>query len=571
MGRIKQFNKNRKFRGNQYTKKAKAVAEIPATPQAGNTNSNVGSASKRKLSYLENNVSLDGKCSSSNEGNIIIDISVLSTFLNKSVACANCKNVGSVNLFEERGSRKGLASKIKLECTYCKYKATTMTSNVNNKRIYNINIRFAYAMRCIGKGTMSASTLCAVMDLPPPPKFERYCKVLLDGLKEVAEGSMLNAAREAKIMEAGSDVTGVFDGSWQKRGHSSLHGVVTVTSFISGKVLDVVSYSKYCSGCNKGGEHECVKNFEGYSGGMEVVGAVDLCKKSEMTRGLRYVRYLGDGDSKGFLAVQEAKPYGNDITIEKLECIAHVQKRMGSHLRKLCKDMKGKKLSDGKLISGRGRLTGTEIDKLQNYYGMAIRNIGNLKEMKKAVWATYFHKHSTDENPNHGLCPMGPMSWCKYNRSLTTDAEYKHKRSLPSAVLQVMKPIYKKLADGKLLEKCLHGKTQNQNESFNNCIWERVPKNVFIGANTIKMGVFDAVICFNDGAYKRVLVLQALDIKPGENMKKALRGLDMERITKSEKATEQVTKEARMKRRSQKRKKEDKESQEQDSYGPGEY
>lgn len=47
------------------------------------------------------------------------------------------------------------------------------------------------------------------------------------------------------------------------------------------------------------------------------------------------VKYLGDGDSKGFQTVIKEKPYGDSVNIEKLECIGHMQKRMGSRLRTL--------------------------------------------------------------------------------------------------------------------------------------------------------------------------------------------------------------------------------------------
>ena len=106
------------------------------------------------------------------------------------------------------------------------------------------------------------------MDFPPPTnKFDRYNEVLCRSLEQVAEGSMMNAAKETRTMEESSDITVAVDGSWQKRGHTSLHGVVTATSLVSGKVLDVVTYSKYCTRCNRGGDHNCVKNFDGYSGG----------------------------------------------------------------------------------------------------------------------------------------------------------------------------------------------------------------------------------------------------------------------------------------------------------------
>ena len=208
------------------------------------------------------------------------------------------------------------------------------------------------------------------------------------------------------------------------------------------------------------------------------------------TRGCRYVNYLGDGDSKGFQKVKEANVYGDNVHIEKLECCGHVQKRMGFRLRKKCKEMKGKKLSDGKSLSGRGRLTDGEINKLQRYYGMAIRRHAGSKnpiDMKRDIWAIYFHKLSTDNNPQHGLCPPGKDSWCKFRKAEAVGGSYEHKNSLPEAVLEEIKPIFRDLSDSALLTKCLHGHTQNPNESFNNCIWVRIPKTVFVCLNTLKV------------------------------------------------------------------------------------
>ena len=59
--------------------------------------------------------------------------------------------------------------------------------------------------------------------------------------------------------------------------------------------------------------------------------------------------------------------------------------------------MKGTKLSDGKGVTGAGRLTNQMIKKLQNYYGFAIRqNKGNLAGMKEAINAI---KHHIIEEP----------------------------------------------------------------------------------------------------------------------------------------------------------------------------
>lgn len=78
---------------------------------------------------------------------------------------------------------------------------------------------------------------------------------------------------------------------------------------------------------------------------------------------------------------------------------------------------KVKALSDGKPLGGTKKLTDKVINRLQRDYGLAIRqNTHSVEAMKKAVWALYFHTSSTDEKPEHGLCPKRPDSWCKYNR-----------------------------------------------------------------------------------------------------------------------------------------------------------
>ena len=44
-----------------------------------------------------------------------------------------------------------------------------------------------------------------------------------------------------------------------------------------------------------------------------------------------------------------------------------------------------------------------------------------------------------------------------------------------------------------------HGKTLNTNESINNIIWTKCPKNIYVQRNVLEMGVSSAVINFKDG------------------------------------------------------------------------
>ena len=54
---------------------------------------------------------------------------------------------------------------------------------------------------------------------------------------------------------------------------------------------------------------------------------------------------------------------------------------MGTNLRQLIKEYKGKKLEDGKGLRGKWRLTISRIDAAQSFYGHTIhRNKGNVKK-----------------------------------------------------------------------------------------------------------------------------------------------------------------------------------------------
>ena len=41
-----------------------------------------------------------------------------------------------------------------------------------------------------------------------------------------------------------------------------------------------------------------------------------------------------------------------------------------------------------------------------------------------------------------------------------------------------MKPIFTDLSNDVLLQKCLHGTTQNNNEALHGLIWKKVPKDI---------------------------------------------------------------------------------------------
>ena len=90
----------------------------------------------------------------------------------------------------------------------------------------------------------------------------------------------------------------------------------------------------------------------------------------------------------------------------------------------------------------------------------------------------------------HMHCPVGKESWCGFQRDIATHKQaHKHGASLPMDVIKQVKPIFEDLSNETLLKKCLHGKTQNENESYNGMIWHCIPKTILVSSTTFDVGV----------------------------------------------------------------------------------
>jgi len=87
-----------------------------------------------------------------------------------------------------------------------------------------------------------------------------------------------------------------------------------------------------------------------------------------------------------------------------------------------------------------------------------------------------FHVASSESNIWHNHCPQGKDSWCAFQADKANGVKTNRpSKGLPLDVISKVKPIHIDLSNDKLLEKCLHGKTQNANESFHSTIWNRLP------------------------------------------------------------------------------------------------
>ncbi|KYQ49219.1 hypothetical protein ALC60_11725 [Trachymyrmex zeteki] len=480
---------------------------------------------------------------------IIEFISVFAAISDISV-CKTCKRKQT---FGETGSR-GLGFKIAVTCA-CGTVVINSGPFINNS--FEINRRIVFVMRLLGVARKGINIFCGMMDLGCELSVRAYDGIIQQihaSLQKMYNDTCHKAVEEEKQYNEKEEqpltnlkVSG--DGSWKKRGFSSLYGVTTLIGYNTGKVIDLLVKSSYCQICtyyknDKDNpeylEHKedghCAVNHSGSSGKMEVDAVVEMFLRSEQLHGVRYSNYIGDGDAKTFKAILDIEPYGHEFKIKKNECIGHVEKRMGSRLRNIKKSAK---------LGGKGKLTDVLIKKLTRYYGLAIRrNSDSVIEMRKAIMATFYHYTSTNEKPQHDGCPPGADSWCKWRVAQALGQEFDHPDPLHEDVQKHIRPIYEDLSRDDLLERCLGGHTQNANESFNAIVWRLAPKHLNCGKKIIEIAAFLAAGMFNEGFSFVLQTMQHLNIVIEKQSKGFADNDDKRRIEQQERRSLDATKEA---------------------------
>ncbi|KAJ8953476.1 hypothetical protein NQ318_023597 [Aromia moschata] len=208
-------------------------------------------------------------------------------------------------------------------------------------------------------------------------------------------------------------------------------------------------------------------------------------------------------------------------------------------MHRACAKTHGNETSHSEKKMKGGKLTGKLIDELTVYYGLAIRRHSNsLTEIKNAVWATLYHKCSTDDEPRHEYCPQGPESWCSWQqgKAAGTLDEYEHDKPLHDDVIAAF-------------ALCVGGFTQNANEIFNNNIWRIAPKSHNGGAVITNITANIAACVFNEGASSYMQIMHELGIKIGRDCRTICETQDEARIDIAEIRALDATREGRINRR----------------------
>ena len=119
-----------------------------------------------------------------------------------------------------------------------------------------------------------------------------------------------------------------------------------------------------------------------------------------------------------------------------------------------------------------------------------------------------------------------------YQKSIMEGTEFKGDRiNIAGEVYEKIRPVWLRLSENDLLDKCLQGRTQNVNEVFNALVWQRCPKTIYVGKVVFEVSVASAVVAFNDGAAGSIKVMDKIGLHIGHfNLKSSLCS-DLKRIS----------------------------------------
>lgn len=128
--------------------------------------------------------------------------SELKQILSDVAVCREC----SSDLHLTLGKKCGLATELIIDCESCSRSSKYFTSPTVHTAMedgkettsFDVNVRYVYGLRSIGKGPTAGKMLAAIMNLPSPPyHYSKYTDLLGNAVKDVCISSMALALEEA--------------------------------------------------------------------------------------------------------------------------------------------------------------------------------------------------------------------------------------------------------------------------------------------------------------------------------------------------------------------------------------
>ena len=392
---------------------------------------------------------------------------------------------------------------------------------------------------------------------------------------------MLNARDQLRSVlntDASSDLVttiGTFDGAYQQRSGKSGGGFsrYCFAAAIIAQTGKVISYNIGCNSCavcsrinnrylsNSITQEECniekanhkaicpAEYSELSSVHLESAIAPNKVISDALDRGVVFSAIVTDGDNKTNDTLENADIYRSlpgSPSIQRFECIAHVAKRMKSHLfkrqEKVLKVSRADKAAKSREMSRKGtskagikkvldeqfrgtlqrssksreawqsganekinHLSISMCAQIASYYRLAVqRNSGDVPAILNAIMAISLHLSVNHENAeqHHLHCPFTSDSWCrfqsaKFNRQpIPTHPNYLGDNAT-NLILELFHDFGYDTAE--FVDKVSTGLSSNHNESLHNLLFTMAPKTDAIGIDVMKLASSLAVIRYNEG------------------------------------------------------------------------
>lgn len=265
---------------------------------------------------------------------------------------------GFNNLILQKEVITGMSSNLSFVCNQC-HRDFHISTSGEATNDYNIEHAAVEGIMSIGSGFYGLEEFLSTIAVPCMSNYG-YSKIqnkLRDDWKVTSDLNMRENVECEKLLaiergDVDTDgmplLTVITDGSWSKRsyrsGYNALSGAASIVGYHTGKVIWMGVRNKFCRICSISGSktprpHICNSTFNGPSTAMEADIIVEGFLASEELYGVRYKKFIADGDSSVHNKLIQSKPYKN-LIIEKVECRNHLYRNFNSKITDFQKDTK---------------------------------------------------------------------------------------------------------------------------------------------------------------------------------------------------------------------------------------
>ena len=144
---------------------------------------------------------------------------------------------------------------------------------------------------------------------------EMWKQELLQSMAEAGREERQLAMERGEYHEGVPAITVVVDGGWSKRSHKHSYnansGVGIILGHATGKLLYLGVRNKYCLACAQGisrDKHRCFLNWSASSSEIETYILLEGFLEAERAHGVRYLKFIGDGDSSVYRTLFQNVP-----------------------------------------------------------------------------------------------------------------------------------------------------------------------------------------------------------------------------------------------------------------------